>query len=187
MEGSVANLDGSAFHLIGAPRSSDQSSQQHKRKCSGRGEDGSVKCGSSGRCHCSKKRFTAFLLIIFSQFQFNVCVWSVFLHYNWLVTILIGSIEWRGPSRCLLSATSLLISLPMIILGGSMDKSQSRALPTLGIFNFSFLSYGDIASAAQKGCFCFFFPPFCCMLLWIFHRNLLSTYCYMVGPVCSNF
>ncbi|KAJ0053113.1 hypothetical protein Pint_03185 [Pistacia integerrima] len=56
MEGSVANLDGSPFHLIGAPRSSDQSSQQHKRKCSGRGEDGSVKCGSSGRCHCSKKR-----------------------------------------------------------------------------------------------------------------------------------
>nr|AXY96405.1 WRKY transcription factor 21 [Canarium album] len=57
MEGSVANnLDGSAFHLIGAPRSSDQSSRQHKRKCSGRGEDGSVKCGSSARCHCSKKR-----------------------------------------------------------------------------------------------------------------------------------
>ncbi|KAJ6708941.1 WRKY TRANSCRIPTION FACTOR 21-RELATED [Salix koriyanagi] len=41
---------------MGAARSSDQSSQQHKRKCSGRGEDGSVKCGSSGRCHCSKKR-----------------------------------------------------------------------------------------------------------------------------------
>jgi len=56
IDGSVANLDGSAFHLIGAPHSSDQSSQQHKRKCSGRGDDGSVKCGSSGRCHCSKKR-----------------------------------------------------------------------------------------------------------------------------------
>lgn len=56
IDGSVANLEGSAFHLMGAPRSSDQSSQQHKRKCSGRGEDGSVKCGSSGRCHCSKKR-----------------------------------------------------------------------------------------------------------------------------------
>ncbi|XP_021898029.1 probable WRKY transcription factor 21 [Carica papaya] len=56
VDGSVANLDGSAFHLIGAPRSSDQNSQQHKRKCSGRGEDGSVKCGSSSRCHCSKKR-----------------------------------------------------------------------------------------------------------------------------------
>nr|ALB35175.1 transcription factor WRKY21-like protein [Morus alba]ALB35176.1 transcription factor WRKY21-like protein [Morus alba] len=55
IDGSVANLDGSAFHLIGAPRSSDQNSQ-HKRKCSVRGEDGSVKCGSSGRCHCSKKR-----------------------------------------------------------------------------------------------------------------------------------
>ncbi|KDP21354.1 hypothetical protein JCGZ_21825 [Jatropha curcas] len=56
IDGSVANMEGSAFHLIGAPRSSDQSSQQHKRKCSGRGEDGSVKCGNSGRCHCSKKR-----------------------------------------------------------------------------------------------------------------------------------
>ncbi|KAF9686886.1 hypothetical protein SADUNF_Sadunf02G0036500 [Salix dunnii] len=56
IDGSVANLEGSAFHLMGAARSSDQSSQQHKRKCSGRGEDGSVKCGSSGRCHCSKKR-----------------------------------------------------------------------------------------------------------------------------------
>ncbi|KAJ7972703.1 putative WRKY transcription factor [Quillaja saponaria] len=56
IDGSVANMDGSAFHLIGAPLSSDQSSQQHKRKCSGRGDDGSVKCGSSGRCHCSKKR-----------------------------------------------------------------------------------------------------------------------------------
>ncbi|EEF41412.1 probable WRKY transcription factor 21 [Ricinus communis] len=56
IDGSVTNMEGSAFHLIGGPRASDQSSQQHKRKCSGRGEDGSVKCGSSGRCHCSKKR-----------------------------------------------------------------------------------------------------------------------------------
>uniref|UniRef100_A0A2P2LKZ9 WRKY transcription factor n=1 Tax=Rhizophora mucronata TaxID=61149 RepID=A0A2P2LKZ9_RHIMU len=56
IDGSVANLDRSTFHLIGGPRSSDQTSQQHKRKCSLRGEDGSVKCGSSGRCHCSKKR-----------------------------------------------------------------------------------------------------------------------------------
>ncbi|XVF32445.1 hypothetical protein REPUB_Repub17cG0083800 [Reevesia pubescens] len=56
VDGSVGNLGGgSAFHVIGAPRSSDQGSQQ-KKKCSGRGEDGSVKCGSSGRCHCSKKR-----------------------------------------------------------------------------------------------------------------------------------
>ncbi|XWS76306.1 hypothetical protein CRYUN_Cryun01aG0164600 [Craigia yunnanensis] len=55
IDGSVANLDGgSAFHLIGAPHSSDQGSQQ--KKCSGRGEDGRVKCGNSGRCHCSKKR-----------------------------------------------------------------------------------------------------------------------------------
>ncbi|KAK8506182.1 hypothetical protein V6N13_002819 [Hibiscus sabdariffa] len=48
IDGSVANLDnGNAFRLSGAPRFSDQGSQ-HK-KCSG-------KCGSSGKCHCSKKR-----------------------------------------------------------------------------------------------------------------------------------
>ncbi|PSS06328.1 WRKY transcription factor [Actinidia chinensis var. chinensis] len=56
MDGSVANLNGNRFHLIGAAGSSDQNSHQHKRKCSGKGDDGSVKCGSSSRCHCSKKR-----------------------------------------------------------------------------------------------------------------------------------
>lgn len=56
MDGSVANLDGSAFRLIGAAKSADQASFHQKRRCSGRGEDGSVKCGGSGRCHCSKKR-----------------------------------------------------------------------------------------------------------------------------------
>ncbi|KAF7818395.1 putative WRKY transcription factor 21 [Senna tora] len=57
IDGSVANGDGSAFHLVGAPpHSSDQNSLQHKRKCSSRGDEGSVKCGSSARCHCSKKR-----------------------------------------------------------------------------------------------------------------------------------
>lgn len=61
IDGSVANLDGSAFNIIGAPRSSDQSSQQHKRKCSARGDDGSVKCGSTGRCHCSKKRSVCYV------------------------------------------------------------------------------------------------------------------------------
>lgn len=54
VDGSVAN--GNSFHLIGASHSADHSSFQHKRRCSGRGDEGSVKCGSSGRCHCSKKR-----------------------------------------------------------------------------------------------------------------------------------
>lgn len=67
IDGSVANLDGNAFHLIGAPRSSDQNSQ-HKRKCSGRGDDGSVKCGSTGRCHCSKKRLDLFPYILIGLF-----------------------------------------------------------------------------------------------------------------------
>ncbi|CAN1131751.1 Probable WRKY transcription factor 21 [Linum perenne] len=59
IDGSVANTPvGSAFNLIGGPprSSSELSLHHHKRKCSAKGEDGSVKCGSSGRCHCSKKR-----------------------------------------------------------------------------------------------------------------------------------
>lgn len=58
LDGSVTNLDGNSFHLIGVPQTSDQhSQQQHRRRCNGRGEDGSVKCGSSsGKCHCSKRR-----------------------------------------------------------------------------------------------------------------------------------
>lgn len=59
VDGSVADIDASAFNLIGAIRTSDQNSQ-HKRKCSGRGEDGSFKCSSSSRCHCSKKRLGLF-------------------------------------------------------------------------------------------------------------------------------
>ncbi|XP_050220960.1 probable WRKY transcription factor 39 [Mercurialis annua] len=51
--GTVTNFDGdSSFHLIGVP----QSSNQTRRRCSGRGEDGNVKCGSTGKCHCSKRR-----------------------------------------------------------------------------------------------------------------------------------
>lgn len=54
---SVASLDGKSFNLIGASQSSDHNPHQPpKRRCSGRGEDGSGKCGSSGRCHCSKRR-----------------------------------------------------------------------------------------------------------------------------------
>ncbi|KAJ8421377.1 hypothetical protein Cgig2_021539 [Carnegiea gigantea] len=56
IDGSVANLDGNGFNLIGVGHSSDQNLSQQRKRCSGRGEDGSVKCSSSGRCHCSKKR-----------------------------------------------------------------------------------------------------------------------------------
>ncbi|XAR61136.1 hypothetical protein NMG60_11034759 [Bertholletia excelsa] len=56
MDGSVANMDRNSFHLIGAASSSDLNTHQHKRRCSLRGDDGNVKCGTSGRCHCSKKR-----------------------------------------------------------------------------------------------------------------------------------
>ncbi|KAI3732663.1 hypothetical protein L1987_63870 [Smallanthus sonchifolius] len=55
MEGS-ASLDGSSFHLIGSTRSMDQTTHQHKPRCSVRGDDGSMKCGSSGRCHCKKRK-----------------------------------------------------------------------------------------------------------------------------------
>ncbi|KAH9619726.1 hypothetical protein KSS87_023822 [Heliosperma pusillum] len=48
VDGSVANLDGSGFSL--------SSLSQYKKRCSGIGENGSVKCRSVGKCHCSKKR-----------------------------------------------------------------------------------------------------------------------------------
>ncbi|KAK9067579.1 hypothetical protein SSX86_011690 [Deinandra increscens subsp. villosa] len=56
MEGSVTTLDGSSFHLVGSSRSNDQATHQHKPRCTGRGDDGSLKCGSSGRCHCKKRK-----------------------------------------------------------------------------------------------------------------------------------
>ncbi|MCL7036679.1 hypothetical protein MKW94_007958 [Papaver nudicaule] len=56
MDASVASLDRKQFHFNGIPQSSGNSQHNPKRRCSGRGEDGSVKCGSSGRCHCSKRR-----------------------------------------------------------------------------------------------------------------------------------
>uniref|UniRef100_A0A1J3ITH1 Putative WRKY transcription factor 21 n=1 Tax=Noccaea caerulescens TaxID=107243 RepID=A0A1J3ITH1_NOCCA len=58
IDGSVANMEGkNSFHLLGVPSSTDQSSQHSKRKCLMKGDEhGSVKCGSSSRCHCSKKR-----------------------------------------------------------------------------------------------------------------------------------
>lgn len=52
VDGSVANLNGNSFHLIVA----DQISYNHKKKCFGSGERRSVKCGGSGRCHCTKRR-----------------------------------------------------------------------------------------------------------------------------------
>ncbi|KAJ0080170.1 hypothetical protein Patl1_23268 [Pistacia atlantica] len=57
LDGSVANFDGNSFQLIGVPQHSSQISQQSKRtRCSGRGEDGSMKCSTVGKCHCSKRR-----------------------------------------------------------------------------------------------------------------------------------
>ncbi|GMH25777.1 hypothetical protein Nepgr_027620 [Nepenthes gracilis] len=56
MDASEANLDSNGFNLHGKAHALDQNSCQKRNRCSGRGGDGSVKCGSSGRCHCPKKR-----------------------------------------------------------------------------------------------------------------------------------
>ncbi|XP_057550088.1 probable WRKY transcription factor 74 [Amaranthus tricolor] len=55
MDNSVASLSMNSFQLIGLPQSSDPNSHHLRRKCV-KGEDGSMKCGSSSKCHCSKKR-----------------------------------------------------------------------------------------------------------------------------------
>lgn len=66
IDGSVANIEGkNSFHLVGVPCSTDQSSQHSKRKCSMKGDEhGSIKCGSSSRCHCSKKRSVTYFFFI---------------------------------------------------------------------------------------------------------------------------
>ncbi|XP_038886894.1 probable WRKY transcription factor 21 isoform X2 [Benincasa hispida] len=55
MDGSVVGADRSSFHLIG-PSMTTTTSADNKRKFSARGDEGSLKCGSTGKCHCSKKR-----------------------------------------------------------------------------------------------------------------------------------
>ena len=63
IDGSVANVEGrNSFNLVGV-----QSSQHSKRKCL-------IKCGSSSRCHCSKKRsFACFVLYFISENE-RLCI-----------------------------------------------------------------------------------------------------------------
>ena len=60
MDGSVASLDGKPpMRLLGGPAVSDPLNVRQcapKRRCTGRGEDGSGKCTTGGKCHCSKRR-----------------------------------------------------------------------------------------------------------------------------------
>ncbi|GMI79187.1 WRKY DNA-BINDING PROTEIN 39, WRKY DNA-binding protein 39 [Hibiscus trionum] len=56
LDGSISSLDANSFHLTGMPHRFDQIVQQPRRRCSGKGQDGSMKCGTSGKCHCSKRR-----------------------------------------------------------------------------------------------------------------------------------
>ncbi|CAL9234982.1 unnamed protein product [Arabidopsis halleri] len=58
IDGSVANIERkNSFHLVGVPSSTDQNSLHSKRKCPMKGDEhGGLKCGSSSRCHCTKKR-----------------------------------------------------------------------------------------------------------------------------------
>lgn len=68
IDGSVANIEGkNSFHLVGVPSSTDHNSQHSKRKCPMKGDEhGSLKCASSSRCHCSKKRSVAYFLFHFT-------------------------------------------------------------------------------------------------------------------------
>ncbi|KAJ3705586.1 hypothetical protein LUZ61_009291 [Rhynchospora tenuis] len=56
---SSLSVDGSGFQLISGAQSSDLVSPRppsFKRKCHEKGENGESKCGTSGKCHCAKKR-----------------------------------------------------------------------------------------------------------------------------------
>lgn len=79
IDGSVANIEGkNSFHLLGVPSSMDQNPQHsNKRKCPLKGDEhGSGKCGSSSRCHCSKKRLVALFLVHFKDGNINL-VWEI--------------------------------------------------------------------------------------------------------------
>lgn len=57
---SSLSVDGSGFQLISGAQSSDLVSPRpppFKRKCHEKGENGEGKCGTSGKCHCAKKRY----------------------------------------------------------------------------------------------------------------------------------
>uniref|UniRef100_A0A2N9ET34 WRKY domain-containing protein n=1 Tax=Fagus sylvatica TaxID=28930 RepID=A0A2N9ET34_FAGSY len=56
IDGSGANLGDNSFYSIGMPQLSNQISKEPKRRCSGKVEGGSMKCGSNSNCHCSKRR-----------------------------------------------------------------------------------------------------------------------------------
>lgn len=100
---SVASLDGKAFHLIGTSQSSDRNPHQPpKRRCSGRGEDGSGKCGTNGRCHCSKRR-----LDFFAEFATFLCFLVRFeLDWTSIGFYVKGNWESKDQSRCLLLVPS---------------------------------------------------------------------------------
>ena len=53
---SIDNMDISSFHFIGTPISSEQNSQQHKRKCSSMSDEGNLNCGRSSKGNCLKMR-----------------------------------------------------------------------------------------------------------------------------------
>lgn len=57
MDGSVVNPSGNSFQVIGFPNPSGQNSQELvSRRCTFKDQDGRLKCVSSGKCHCSKRR-----------------------------------------------------------------------------------------------------------------------------------
>ncbi|XP_020115163.1 protein WRKY1-like [Ananas comosus] len=62
MDGSIASLDGkpfqTPFQLISGSQSSNTMDMHlpPKRRCLGKGQDGSGRCASGAKCHCSKKR-----------------------------------------------------------------------------------------------------------------------------------
>ena len=80
MDNSVASLSMNSFQLIGLPQSSDPNSHHLRRKCV-KGEDGSMKCGSSSKCHCSKKRLSIFLLFLVIFFINFVGFWKIYLGF----------------------------------------------------------------------------------------------------------
>ncbi len=136
IDGSGANLGDNSFYSIGMPQLSNQISKEPKRRCSGKVEGGSMKCGSNSNCHCSKRRsgFSSLVLSI-------GCVLISSCFNDLPLYLFIGSQGWEKPLRFLPSVTRLLIFLLMSFPGENTGRSRSRALLILGIqINFCYMN-----------------------------------------------
>jgi len=109
-----------------------------KRKCSSENLDSAGKCGSPGRCHCSKKRYIYIYNCLFPDYDSSVSIFRViypgFVFSCWIYVFCIAERwdrkEWWGFQQ---SVWRCLIFHLMITHGESTVKSPLKGLHIQGM------------------------------------------------------